>query len=123
MDKLFDLMNADSPDLRRGKLHSTNWSSTSAHTDFFEKMKDFFSNNEISWVSTKAAITRWMANNVKSIFNIKKKNWRRLILPGLLPEGCSRTQSKICSDAFEATVAPIQTPRVTICGRIKNSCS
>lgn len=42
MDKLFDLMNADSPDLRRGKPYSTNWSKTSPHAEFIKKMKGFF---------------------------------------------------------------------------------
>lgn len=37
MDKLFDAMNGDSPDLKRGKEYLTNMSSTSPHLKLFYK--------------------------------------------------------------------------------------
>ncbi|KAM3957316.1 uncharacterized protein ACR2FA_008697 [Aphomia sociella] len=42
IDKLFDVVNADSPDLRRGKPHTTNWSLKSPHRDFIKNMISSF---------------------------------------------------------------------------------
>ncbi|CAH2056102.1 unnamed protein product, partial [Iphiclides podalirius] len=42
MDKLFDSVNSDSPDLRRGKIHATNLKPTTPHLQLFKDMKLFF---------------------------------------------------------------------------------
>lgn len=43
MDNLFDCLNSDCSDLRRGKAHATNLKHSSPHLKCFEKMKRFFS--------------------------------------------------------------------------------
>ncbi|KAL4702878.1 hypothetical protein ACJJTC_005789 [Scirpophaga incertulas] len=44
MDKLFDALNSESSDLRRGKPESTNLTATSPHLKLFSEMKTFFLN-------------------------------------------------------------------------------
>ncbi|KAH9632632.1 hypothetical protein HF086_004750 [Spodoptera exigua] len=42
MDMLFDSVNSDSSDLRRGKIHATNLKETTPHLQLFKEMKLFF---------------------------------------------------------------------------------
>ncbi|XP_045497005.1 uncharacterized protein LOC123697128 [Colias croceus] len=42
MDKLFDSVNSDSSDLRRGKIYATNLKETTPHLQLFKEMKLFF---------------------------------------------------------------------------------
>lgn len=87
MDKLFDAMNGDTPDRKRGKKYLTNMSSTSPHLDFFNKMKVFFTEMEFlgarskppsqdGWLRTMNAIERIFKNLKK--YNINTLCVRRL---------------------------------------------
>ncbi|KAF9417911.1 hypothetical protein HW555_005056 [Spodoptera exigua] len=81
-DDLFDAVNADSPDLRRGKIYSTNITTRSPHISLFNKMRKFISNmkylgsrstppSQHGWIHTLNAIERlWknlQAKQIKSL--------------------------------------------------------
>ncbi|CAH2085875.1 unnamed protein product [Euphydryas editha] len=86
-DELFDAVNADSPDLRRGKRHSTNLTSRSPHIALFNEMRRFISSmkylgsktippSQQGWIHTLNAIER-LWNNLQAK-NIKSLSTRRL---------------------------------------------
>lgn len=88
MDKLFDCVNSDSADLRRGKTHATNMSSKSPHKEHFDKMRKFFSTmkfigcqrkppSQDGWIMTLNAIER-LFRNLAQAYNIKSLATRRL---------------------------------------------
>ncbi|CAH2088902.1 unnamed protein product [Euphydryas editha] len=87
MDKLFDAMNGDTPDRKRGKQFLTNMSSTSGHLDFFNKMKIFFRDmkflgakskppSQDGWLRTINAIEKLFSNLKK--YNVNVLSVRRL---------------------------------------------
>lgn len=86
-DKLFDCLNADSADLRRGKIHSTNITKTSPHLKFFERMKVFIKDmkfilcktpppSQAGWIQTINAVTRLWHNLQKN--GVQSLSTRRL---------------------------------------------
>lgn len=79
-DRLFDAVNADTPDLRGGKKHSTNMTATSPHLELFKEMKDFIKNmkyvgsrsnppSQEGWIHTLNAIERLWRNLQKKHIN------------------------------------------------------
>ena len=88
MDKLFDCLNSDTADLRRGKIHATNMTSKSPHLKCFEEMKKIFSTLKFigcprpptsreGWISTMNAVERLFKNLVRT-HNIRSLATRRL---------------------------------------------
>ncbi|CAK1597444.1 unnamed protein product [Parnassius mnemosyne] len=86
-DELFDAVNADSPDLRRGKKYSTNLNKKTPHLALFRNMREFISNmkyigsksnppSQEGWIHTLNAIER-LWKNLQAI-GIKSLPTRRL---------------------------------------------
>lgn len=88
MDKLFDAVNGDTADRKRGKEYLTNITTNSNHLPFFVKIKDFFKNmkflgarskppSQEGWLRTLNGIKR-IFNNITTKYNIKTLSVRRL---------------------------------------------
>ncbi|KAL4719467.1 hypothetical protein ACJJTC_012797, partial [Scirpophaga incertulas] len=88
IDKLFDALNSDSSDLRRGKPQATNMTATSPHTKFFSDMKIFFENmkyigsprkppSQEGWIWTINGVGRLWRNLVQK-YKIRSLATRRL---------------------------------------------
>ncbi|CAK1589248.1 unnamed protein product [Parnassius mnemosyne] len=70
MDKLFDCVNACTPDLRRGKPYSTNMTNNTPHLTHFTLMKNFF--KELTFLGCKRASPSqegwiWSINGIERI--------------------------------------------------------
>ncbi|CAH2104627.1 unnamed protein product [Euphydryas editha] len=88
MDKLFDCLNSESSDLRRGKRHATNLTAINPHLIFFQDMKRFFVTlkfigssrkppSQEGWIWTINAVERLWRNLVQK-HHIKSLATRRL---------------------------------------------
>ncbi|CAK1597698.1 unnamed protein product [Parnassius mnemosyne] len=88
MDKLFDCLNSDTADLRRGKIHATNMTLKSPHMSCFSDMKLFFQTMKFvgcsrqppsldGWIWTINGVERLFTNMSKA-HNIKSLVTRRL---------------------------------------------
>lgn len=86
-DQLFDALNADTPDLRRGKKTSTNMSEHSSHLEYFRSMKKFIielkfigSNSpppsQTGWIRTMNAVEK-LWKNLQNM-GVKTLSTRRL---------------------------------------------
>lgn len=89
MDRLFDCLNSDSIDLRRGKPHSTNLSQHSPHLEYFKKMKQFFQNlkyincrqtppSQMGWIWTMNGVERLWRQITKKHKDVRSLATRRL---------------------------------------------
>ncbi|KAJ8708707.1 hypothetical protein PYW08_010089 [Mythimna loreyi] len=89
MDMLFDSVNSDSSDLRRGKIHATNLKETTPHLQLFKEMKLFFNSikflgctrtppSKEGWVWTLNAIELLWNNLRNKHANIQSLATRRL---------------------------------------------
>ncbi|XP_047036130.1 uncharacterized protein LOC124641914 [Helicoverpa zea] len=72
MDMLFDSVNSDSSDLRRGKIHATNLKQTTPHLQLFKEMKLFF--NSLKFIGcTRTPPSKegwvWTLNAVELLWN------------------------------------------------------
>ncbi|CAK1591825.1 unnamed protein product [Parnassius mnemosyne] len=78
MDKLFDCVNACTPDLRRGKPYSTNMTNNTPHLTHFTLMKNFF--KEMTFLGCKRAPPSqegwiWSINGIERIWrNLSSKH-------------------------------------------------
>ncbi|RVE41901.1 hypothetical protein evm_013451 [Chilo suppressalis] len=88
IDKLFDCLNGDTADRKKGKPHCTNMTDTSPHFDHFKKMIEFFDTCEFvgchssppskqGWIWTIRGVIK-VYNNLKRKHNIKALCTRRL---------------------------------------------
>lgn len=72
MDQLFDSVNSDSKDLRRGKIHATNLKQTTPHLTLFKKMKIFFNTSKFVG-STRTPPSKegwvWTLNAIELLWN------------------------------------------------------
>lgn len=76
LDKLFDAMNGDTPDRKRGKKYLTNMSSTSPHLDLFNEMRVFFTEMKFLGARSKPpSQDGWLRtmNAIERIFKCLKK--------------------------------------------------
>ncbi|CAK1592306.1 unnamed protein product, partial [Parnassius mnemosyne] len=78
MDKLFDLLNSSTSNLKNGKPHATNISKTSPHWEFFNEMRGFFKSLIlIGCQRAPPSIMGWLwtMNGVKHLYtNLTKKH-------------------------------------------------
>ena len=88
MDSLFDAVNGDTPDRKRGKEFLTNMTPTSPHLKIFSKMKLFFKEmkfvgarskppSQEGWLRSINAIEK-IFKNLRNIYNISSLSVRRL---------------------------------------------
>ncbi|XP_049868630.1 uncharacterized protein LOC126368613 isoform X2 [Pectinophora gossypiella] len=83
MDKLFDSLNSEQADLRRGKPHATNLSQTSPHIEHFKKMKVLFSDLTFVGCSRKPPSQEgwiWTINGVEILWQKLSNNKKKLSL-------------------------------------------
>lgn len=88
IDKLFDCLNADSADRKRGKPYSTNFTSRSPHMSVFAEMKELFTNmkfigsrrtppSQLGWVKLLNGYER-LWDNLSKKYNVSSIATRRI---------------------------------------------
>lgn len=77
IEKLFDCVNADTTDLRRGKLYATNMKKNSPHLAHFKVMKNFFKNMQFMGCKSKPPTQEdwiWSINGIERLWTTLTKN-------------------------------------------------
>ncbi|XP_039764303.1 uncharacterized protein LOC120636805 [Pararge aegeria] len=63
IDSIFDALNAESPDLKRGKKFSSNLSKSSGHLELFSELKTFFKNVKFIGACVYPSFGQWVDTN------------------------------------------------------------
>lgn len=123
-DQLFDAVNADSPDLRRGKKFSTNLTAKSPHLELFKDMKTFISSmkylggrsnppSKEGWIHTMNAIDKLWGNIQKlGILSLSTRRLNQDPLENLF--GCIRYNcGSNCNPTVQQFIGGIKTSIIT----------